>query len=201
MTVRGECLYCKADTGPKPGEPYVMDDGTIFDKTSDVCEKCKPTIERQIQEVKAGGDVIVGSPPPANSMVENNRELLEKFCGPLIDPSQPEATVEDLKVLFVRASKIIWPDKKAGCRSTFCKNVAHSHPKFTSADGKAYIKGMYRIESTKELRRPQVGFVLAEFGKVLSSAAYFERDEKGIPYIVVMSGVSLKKIEGEKQKP
>ncbi|MGI0150200.1 MAG: hypothetical protein ACREDF_11800 [Thermoplasmata archaeon] len=61
MTIRGECMYCKADTGPHPGVPWIGEDGTVFDKTSTVCEKCKPIIERQIEEVTKGNlDITIG---------------------------------------------------------------------------------------------------------------------------------------------
>ncbi len=61
MTIRGECMYCKADTGPRPGVPWVSDDGRVFDKTSDVCEKCKPMIELQIKQIRAGNlDTVIG---------------------------------------------------------------------------------------------------------------------------------------------
>jgi hypothetical protein len=59
--LRGECIYCKADTGPCPGIPWIADNGIVFDKTSTVCEKCKPIVERQIEEVRKGNlDIKIG---------------------------------------------------------------------------------------------------------------------------------------------
>lgn len=51
--IRGECMYCKADTGPKPGVPWISN-GVIFDKTHDVCDKCKQMVELQIKQVRSG---------------------------------------------------------------------------------------------------------------------------------------------------
>lgn len=112
-------------------------------------------------------------PLDSRSMVERNREILEKFTASISD-DQPPATLEDIKVLMTRANQMKWPDGS----------------KFSSADGKALIQGHYNIESTKELRKPQVDFLYAEFGKVLAGHAKLDRDEKGIPYIATTVDLS-----------
>jgi hypothetical protein len=112
-------------------------------------------------------------PMDSRSMVERNRETMEKFTA-FISDDQPEATPEDIKVLMTRIGQVRWPDGS----------------KFTSADGKTLIKGTYNIESTKELRKPQVDFLYGEFGKVLAGRAKLDRDEKGIPYIATTVDLS-----------
>lgn len=107
---------------------------------------------------------------PPNSPTENMAELTEMF-GTGVSDDQPEASAEDFKVLFTRAGQMTWPDGSP----------------FVGEDGKIMIKVMYKVESAKELRKPQVDFLYEEFGKVLGGKAYLARDEKGIPFIATKS--------------
>ncbi|MGI0150199.1 MAG: AAA family ATPase [Thermoplasmata archaeon] len=133
-----------------------------------------------------------------NSTVENVREIQEKFGYPVIDEkSQPEATAEDLKVLFTRANEMTWPDDDHKCRRQFCTAKGHRHADFTGEDGKRLIKGHYNVESTKELRKPQLDFLYGEFGKVLAGVAYLDRDEKEIPYVATPSGVNTEEVRAK----
>jgi hypothetical protein len=138
--------------------------------------------------------------PPAKSMVESVRDIKGKFGSadmlgfPIIEKDQPEATAEDRKVLFTRANAMTWPDNDRKCRRQSCKEPGHLHADFTSDDAKTLIKGHYNVESTKELRKPQVDFLYTEFGKVLAGMAYLDRDEKDIPYVATPSGVNTEEV-------
>lgn len=112
--------------------------------------------------------------PPLPSTAESVGDIWEKFAVS-VRPDDPEATIEDLKVLMTRAGKLLWPDGK----------------KFTSKQGKAMIKALYKVESTKDLRRPQVDSLYNFFGEVLTGRAKLALDEKGIPYVVRVSSVNV----------
>ena len=105
--------------------------------------------------------------PPKSSTAESIGDILQKFSGPPVDPSQPMASGEDLKVLMTRCGQMTWPDGEA----------------FKSADGKALIKAVFKVDGTKELRKPQVDWLYEQFGKVLAGQAHLVRDEKELPYI------------------
>ena len=105
--------------------------------------------------------------PPKQSVAESVGDILRTFAGPPADPSQPMASGEDIKVLMTRCGQMAWPNGEP----------------FKSADGKALIKTVFKVEGTKELRKPQVDWLYEQFGKVLAGQAYLVRDEKEIPYI------------------
>jgi hypothetical protein len=105
--------------------------------------------------------------PPKQSTAESLGDIMTKFSGPPPDPNQPTATGEDLKVLMTRCGQMVWPDGET----------------FKSTDGKALIKALFKVEGTKELRKPQVDWLYEQFGKVLAGQAHLIRDEKEIPYI------------------
>ena len=108
-----------------------------------------------------------GGPPGPNSTAESIGDLLRTFAGPAIDPSQPTVDGGDIKVLMTRCGQMAWPDGES----------------FNSKDGKAMIQALFKVESTKELRKPQVDWLYEQFGRVLSKQAHLVRDEKGIPFI------------------
>lgn len=110
---------------------------------------------------------------PARSTSEAIGDILGKFT-PVIRPDQPEATSEDIKVLMTRCGQMCWP----------------SGEKFSTRDGKTLIKALYKVESTKDLRKPQIDFLYEEFGRVLAGRAVLARDEKGIPYVATKSEVT-----------
>jgi hypothetical protein len=97
-------------------------------------------------------------------------DMLTKFCGPAIDPSQPAASGEDIKVLMTRAGTMTWPDGS----------------EFKSAEGKAMIKALFKIEKSKDLRKPQVDWLYGQFGDVLAGRARIEKDQQGIPFIAAV---------------
>ena len=115
-----------------------------------------------VQDAPKNGDV-----PAAGSAAESVGDLLQQFAGPAIDPSQPPASGEDIKVLMTRCGQMTWTNGE----------------KFKSSDGKALIKALFKIEASKELRKTQVDWLYAEFGKVLAGQSILVRDEKGIPFI------------------
>lgn len=140
--------------------------------------------------------------PEPNSSADNLREIREKFGvdkidSPVISEDQPETTIEDLKVLFTRAGSMTWPDHEKWCKKQSCTQKLHTHAPFTSEDGKTLIKGCYNVESTKELRRPQVEFLYNEFGKVLAGTAFLNRDEKGVPFVVTLSDVNAEEVHAK----
>jgi hypothetical protein len=92
---------------------------------------------------------------------------------------ESKATPEDLKVLMTRANQLAWP----------------SGEKFKSADGKDMIKALFKVESTKDLTKPQVDFIYEEFGRVLSETAVLARDEKGIPFVATKSVVDTEAVK------
>lgn len=115
--------------------------------------------------------------PAVKSTVERNGETLGKFTAQG-DPDAPQATIEDVKVLMTTCGKLTWPDGS----------------KFSSADGKTMIKGLYKLESTKELRKYQIDFLTREFGEVLAGRAELALDEEGMPYVKRKSEVKVPEV-------
>lgn len=118
--------------------------------------------------------------PPAKSSAERNGETLRKFTSSG-DPDEPQATTEDVKVLMTTCGKLTWPDGR----------------KFSSADGKAMIKAIYELESTKDLRKFQVDFLYREFVEVLAGRAELALDENEIPFVRRLSGVKQPEVAGK----
>ena len=110
-----------------------------------------------------GGSV----PPGPTSTAESVGDILRTFAGPVVDPSQPTVETSDIKVLMTRAGQMVWPDGE----------------EFKTADGKSMIQALFKVSSSKELRKPQVDWLYEQFGRVLAGQAYLARDEKGIPFI------------------
>lgn len=108
-----------------------------------------------------------GAMPPKTSTAESVGDILRTFAGPEIDPSQPTVSGEDVKVLMTRCGQMKWPDGES----------------FNSKDGKALIQALFKVTSTKELRKPQVDWLYEQFGKVLTGTGHLVRDEKEIPFI------------------
>jgi hypothetical protein len=109
--------------------------------------------------------------------VERTGEMLGKFAGPG-DPDAPVATLEDIKVLMTRCGELTWPDGSS----------------FTSADGKTLLKALYKIESTRELKKYQCEFLDREFVEVLAGRAVLERDDVGVPFVRRLSGATVPKL-------
>lgn len=120
--------------------------------------------------------VIPDSEPVVDNRgaVDRVGEALEKFAG-AGDQSEPQATLDDIKILMTLCGKMKWPDGSP----------------FKSSDGKAMVKGLYKLESTKDLRKYQVDFLRNEFGEVLAGRAALERDETGTPFVRRLSGVAI----------
>lgn len=105
--------------------------------------------------------------PGPQSTAESVGGILRTFAGPSIEPNQPTVDGGDIKVLMTRCGQMVWPDGES----------------FNSKDGKAMIQAFFKVESTKELRKPQVDWLYEQFGRVLAGQSYLARDEKGIPFI------------------
>jgi hypothetical protein len=157
----------------KEGEPFVIEHAQE-----------KPTVESvAVAAEKVASDaaaVAAENLPPAKSTVERNGETLEKFAG-AGDQNQPQATLEDIKVLMSTCNKLTWPDGS----------------KFSSSDGKLMIKGLYKLGSAKELRKYQVDFLYREFAEVLAGRAELALDEAGMPFVRRHSGVKQPEVVGK----
>jgi hypothetical protein len=97
--------------------------------------------------------------------------------------------------LMTRACEMRWPHDNKKCRKQNCSENGHIHPWFKSADAKNMIRGIYGVESSKELRKPQVDFLYDEFGKVLSGRAFLDRDGQGSVYVATPSGVTEEEVK------
>lgn len=110
--------------------------------------------------------------PPPKSTTERVGEMLDRFSSSG-DPNEPQASLDDIKALMTTCGKLTWPDGR----------------RFSSADGKTMIKALFKLESTKELRKFQVDFLYREFVEVLAGRAELALDEKKIPFVRRLSGV------------
>jgi len=158
-------------TADAPNEPFVVVDTPV--------DPPKPTPESVAQKAaevaREANEVAAGTSSEDNrGSVERTGEMLEKFASPG-DPDAPQATAEDIKVLMTMCGQLAWPDGS----------------KFKSADGKILIKALYKLESTKDLRKYQVDFLLREFGEVLSKRAALARDEVGVPFVQRKSSAAV----------
>lgn len=133
----------------------------------------------------AAEPAAVEDPQPVvqNTPEENCRQLNDYFGVVQPSPDQPEATLEDIKVLMTKAGKMTWPDPALKCQKQDCKAKNHVHEKFLGVHGKELLRACYGVESSKELRKPQVDFLHVEFGKVLAGKAFLDRDPQGVIYI------------------
>lgn len=149
-------------------------------------ELFKPHVKKMLnapdapaQEVEAEPITVVDQDVPATDdrgTVDRVGEMLEKFSGGG-DPDAPKVTLTDIKVLMATCNKMTWPDGSP----------------FKSDDGKKLIKSLYKIDSTKDLKKFQADFLVGEFGEVLSGRAALERDETGTPFVRRLSGVNVPK--------
>lgn len=111
-------------------------------------------------------DEVAPSVPEMPSTAEALGDINEMFVA-APHREDPPATSEDIKVLMTRCGQMTWPNGD----------------QFNSKDGKALIRALYKIESSKDLKKFQVDFLYTEFGKVLAGKASLARDEKEIPYV------------------
>lgn len=148
-----------------PDEPFVVPDQ----------EPEKPTPEsvaKKIAEVaEEAEEVATTTSTDDRGMVNRVGEVLDMFAGGG-EPDAPIAEPTDIKVLLTRCADMKWPDGTP----------------FKSSDGKILLKALYKIESTKDLKKYQCDFLYREFGEVLSGRAALERDEQGVPYVRGLSG-------------
>lgn len=119
---------------------------------------------------------------------ENIANIVDTFGVVKPSEDQPEASLEDIKVMMTRAGKMRWPDDGHKCRKQECSANGHIHPWFKGAEAKSMIQSLYGVESSKELRKPQVDFLYEEFGKVLAGKAFLDRDGQGTVYIATPPG-------------
>jgi len=147
------------------------------------------------ETVEAAPPGATADPEPLPESVQENIDDIVKTFGvtkPL--PDQPEATLEDIKVLMTRSGEMRWPDDAKKCRKQSCSANGHIHPYFKGAEAKSMIRSLYGVESSKELRKPQVEFLHEEFGKVLAGRAFLDRDGQGTVYIATPSGATEEEV-------
>lgn len=137
-----------------------------------------PQAESPSESLAVQAAEVPAEPPvepigPEKGAVEHVGEILDMFAGG--DPGAPAATLEDIRLLMVRCGKLKWPDGSP----------------FRSAEGKTLIKALYKLESTKDLRKYQFEFLYREFGEVLSGRARLAMDERGVPYVERISGAVI----------
>ena len=137
------------------------------------------------EKVSHAIETVAKSEPGQSDTMETLNKL---FSYPKPDASQPEASLEDIKVMMTRWGKIVWPDPEKKCRFQSCQEQDHNHPSTTKAEGKSLLLAAYDVASSKELRKPQVDFLYHEFGKVLSGLAFMARDANGAVYIATPPG-------------
>jgi len=165
----------------KPEEPIAQDLATEPGAPED------PPAKPPAKPVKAT--------PLSKQEQESVNEIKEAFGIVKPSPDQPEASLEEIKVLMTRAGDMFWPDDAAKCRRQSCSLKGHNHVPFKSADAKNMIKGMYGVDSSKELRKPQIDFLYEEFGKVLSGRAFLDRDGQGSVYVATPIGVTEEEVK------
>jgi hypothetical protein len=126
--------------------------------------------------------------PPPSTPEESIAELNAFFGVAKPDPEDPPATLEDIKVLMTKGNEMRWPDDDHKCRKQNCSANGHIHPHFKAADGKSLLRAAYGVESSKELRKPQIEFLHDLFGKVLAGKAYLTRDSGNTVYVANPAG-------------
>jgi hypothetical protein len=141
-------------------------------------------------------DDPIGS-PAIPTPEENIAEIVETFGVVRPSPDQPAATLEEIKVLMTRGSEMRWPDDEKKCRKQGCSANGHIHPWFKAADAKSMIRSLYDVESSKELRRPQIDFLYEEFGKVLAGKAFLDRDGQGTVYIATPNAATEEEVRAK----
>ncbi len=123
-----------------------------------------PTPERIDTPPPGSKEAVEDAPKGAAQVADTVNKLFQKF---VVDPKSPAASGEDIKVLMTRAGKTTWPDGS----------------KFATKDGKAMLKSLFDVASTKDLKKSQVDFFYAQLGEVMAGRATLARDEKGNPFI------------------
>jgi hypothetical protein len=164
-----EMLDAPDSDQPVPDEPFVVADQPEKPTPESVAEKAAEVADEAAEVAGAATDDRGG--------VERTGEMLEKFAGGG-DQDAPLASVEDLKVLMTRCAQMKWPNKVP----------------FKASDGKTLLKALYKIESTKELKKFQYEFLYREFGEVLSGRAVLDRDETGCPFVRRLSGAKIPEV-------
>lgn len=184
---------------PSAAEPLVIVDTSeqTPPTAQSVAEKAADLAREAEDLATAAGapDDPIQPPDPLQTPEENCEELKARFGIPPISKDQPEAAPEDIKVLMAKATEMHWPDDDKKCRKQGCSEKEHVHPAFNGKDGKSLIKCMYDVESTKDLRKPQVEFLHDEFSKVLTGRAFLDRDGKGTVYVATPSGSTEEEVK------
>jgi len=166
-------------------------EGELVDAVSDMASQADKVADAALATEPGAQD----DPPLPPDVQESVRDLQEMFGIVKPSPDQPEATLDDIKVMMTRAGDMTWPDDRVKCRRQGCATPGHVHAAFKSAEAKGMIRWMYGVESSKELRKPQVDFLYDEFGKVLAGRAFLARDENGNVYVATPMGSTEEEVK------
>lgn len=201
----GEMLDAPDAPVAEPTEPIlIVPDQTPVEKTA---EAIRTVAQADPETVKAAADALAvppGTPddpiepepvPPPSTPEESCEELKVFFGVTPIQPDQPAASLEDIKVMMTRAGEMRWPDDGHKCRRQGCSANGHIHPYFKGAEAKSMIRSLYGVESSKDLRKPQVEFLYEEFGKVLAGRAFLDRDGQETVYIATPAGTTEEEVK------
>ena len=176
-------------------------------ETEKVAEAIKTVAKADPETTKAAAESLATEPgapddPPAKeeelrppTKDESIRELNAFFGVGQIDPESPEASLEDIKVVMTKAGEMRWPDDAHKCRRQNCSANGHIHEYFKTKDGKSLIHGAWGVESSKELRKPQIEILHQMFGDVLAGRSFLARDREGAVYIAHPGGVSEEEVK------
>lgn len=196
----GEMLDAPAAPMADQEPILIVPDQTPVEKTAEAIQAVAQADPTTIASAAASLATEPGAPDdpvgpvPTATAEENVAELVERFGIVKPSPDQPEATLEDIKVMMTRAGEMRWPDDDKKCRKQNCSMNGHIHRWFKGADAKSMIRSMYGVESSKELRKPQVDFLYEEFGKVLSGRAFLDLDGQGTVYIATPMGATEEEV-------
>jgi hypothetical protein len=187
---------------PQSVEPLVVPDVTSPPPTAASVAEKAAVLAQEAADLATGPGAPEDPPtkpekPLPPEIQKSVKEINDVFGIVKPSPDQPEATLDDIKVLMTRAGDMSWPDDENKCRKQRCPEKKHHHPSFTGKEGKAMLKGMYGVESSKELRKPQVDFLFGEFGKVLAGRAFLDRDGKGEIYVATPSGTTEEEVKAK----
>ena len=185
---------------PVSAEPLVVPDVDPEKPTAESIAKKAEELAREAADLATPpGDPedppVQEAPPPPPPGHENINDIKKMFGVVKPSPDQPEATLDDIKVLMTRAGDMQWPDDNVRCRKQGCSVQGHVHPYFKSTDAKNMLKSIYGVESSKELRKPQVEFLYEEFGKVLAGRSFLARDSDGDVYVATPPGKTEEEVK------
>lgn len=143
-------------------------------------------------------DPIATEPGAPDDPPTDTLSALNAFFGTAkIDEKDPAPTDEEIRTLKVRMTDMRWPDDEHKCRRQGCTANGHIHPTFKGPDGRSMIQATWGVESTKDLRKPQIEMLYEMSGRVLAGRAYLSRDREGTVFIASPGGNSEEEVRAK----